>query len=65
MKRALAGIHQMVAARQSNAMLLCKQGWAAAPQQARPAVRIPKAFAWLAVPLRGLTGNPAGLVFEL
>jgi hypothetical protein len=64
MKRGLAGIHQMMAARQSNAMLLCNHGRLAAPQQGRPVSRIRKSFARLAVPLRRWTDRPAGLVFE-
>jgi hypothetical protein len=52
MKRALAGIHQMMAARQSNAMLLCNDGGLLHCSTVLPEVRIRKSFVRLAVPLR-------------
>jgi hypothetical protein len=64
MKRALAGIHQMMAARQSNAMLLCSDGELLRCSTVLPEARIRKSFTRLAVPLRDWTGHPAGLVFE-
>jgi len=53
-----------MAARQSNAMLLCNDGWLLRCSTALPTARIRKSFARLAVPLRDWTGHSAGLVFE-
>ena len=53
----------MMAARQSNAMLLCNQGRLLRRSKAAGYRGIRKSFARLGVSLRRLTGRAAGLVF--